>query len=111
MSETTVQTETSAERAEKAEAFVTPTADRVMQGAAAIEANLRKLDRRQWWMWVSASAVMLMLTVCVASFEFPGLMKIDPSAYSFAKGQSIRGLIALVLVFNIYTLYQQLLIN
>jgi two-component system cell cycle response regulator len=111
MSETSVQTEVSGASVEGVQPHFTPNADRVAEGAAAIEANLRKLDRRQWWMWLSACAVMMLLTICVASFEFPGLMKFDPSTYSFSKGQSIRGLIGLVLVFNIYTLYQQLLIN
>ena len=114
MPETIAQTESNAESVERAESMdarVRPTADRVVEGAAAIEANLRKLDRRQWWMWFSACAIMILLTVCVASFEFPGLLKFDPAARSFASGQSVRGLIGLVLVFNIYTLYQQLLIN
>jgi diguanylate cyclase (GGDEF)-like protein len=111
MSETNVQPEASAVCVDTVEASFAPTAERVAEGAATIEANLQKLDRRQWWMWSSASVVMILLTVCVASFEFPELLKFDPSAYAFAKGQSIRGLVGLVLVFNIYTLYQQLLIN
>jgi diguanylate cyclase (GGDEF)-like protein len=111
MSETNVQPEATGVCVDTVEASIAPTAERVAEGAATIEANLRKLDRRQWWMWSSASVVMILLTVCVASFEFPELLKFDPSAYAFAKGQSIRGLVGLVLVFNIYTLYQQLLIN
>lgn len=111
MSETNVQPEASGVCVDAVDARVAPTAERVVEGAATIEANLRKLDRRQWWMWSSASVVMMLLTVCVASFEFPELLRFDPSAYAFAKGQSIRGLVGLVLVFNIYTLYQQLLIN
>ena len=82
----------------------------VAAGAAVIEANLKRLDRKQWWLWSSAFTVILLLTICVASFEFPALLKMDTGS-SFYLGQALRGLVGLVLVFNVYTLYQQVLIN
>ncbi|HEV2297956.1 MAG TPA: GGDEF domain-containing protein [Candidatus Acidoferrales bacterium] len=76
-----------------------------------IRANLKHLDRKQWWMWSSAVLVILLLTIGVASFAFPSLMRVDEGTYSFFLSQSVRGLIGLVLIFSVYTIYQQLLIN
>ena len=115
MSDISVQSEVSAHRANQVETTAAtreaPASEKLADGAATIEANLRRLDRRQWWLWLSACAVMFLLTVCVASFEFPTLLRLDSKTFSFSREDSVRGLIALVLVFNIYTLYQQLLIN
>lgn len=76
-----------------------------------IRANLRSLDRKQWWMWSSAVLVILLLTIGVASFSFPAMLHVDEGSYSFFLSQSVRGLVGLVLIFSVYTIYQQLLIN
>ncbi|HEV2489858.1 MAG TPA: GGDEF domain-containing protein [Candidatus Acidoferrales bacterium] len=76
-----------------------------------LRANLKRLDRKQWWMWSSAVAVILLLTIGVASFAFPSLLSVDEGAYSFFLSQSVRGLVGLVLIFSVYTIYQQSLIN
>jgi two-component system, cell cycle response regulator len=76
-----------------------------------IRANLKTLDRKQWWMWSTAVAVILLLTIGVASFSFPALMRVDEGTYSFFLSQAVRGLVGLVLLFSVYTIYQQHLIN
>ncbi len=75
--------------------------------AAQIRTVLLRLQRRQWWMWSSAVLVTLLLTLAVASFAFPGLMSQGEPFGSFYLDQSVRGLVALVLLFNVYTIYQQ----
>jgi len=75
--------------------------------AAQIRTVLLRLQRRQWWMWSSAVLVTLLLTLAVASFAFPGLMSQGEEFSSFYLDQSVRGLVALVLLFNVYTIYQQ----
>jgi two-component system, cell cycle sensor histidine kinase and response regulator CckA len=74
--------------------------------------NFRKMERREWWLWSAAVSVTLLLTAGLASFLLPGLgrSEIDQSIFPFLP-QVVRGLLALVLIFNIYTLYQQLQIN
>jgi diguanylate cyclase (GGDEF)-like protein len=111
MSQTSVHPDLGAVCADPVETTVPLPAENVAAGAAVIEANLKQLDRKQWWLWSSAFTVILLLTTCVASFEFPALLKVDSGSYSFYLGQAIRGLVGLVLVFNVYTLYQQVLIN
>ena len=70
-------------------------------------ASIRRLQRRQWWMWSSAFLVTLLLTLTIASFAFPGLMTEAEAFSTFYLNQTVRGLIGLVLLFNVYTIYQQ----
>jgi diguanylate cyclase (GGDEF)-like protein len=75
-----------------------------------IRENLKKLDRRQWWLWSSALVVILLLTLGVASFAFPALLTFEQATYSFYLNQSVRALVGLVLLFALYLVYQQVLI-
>jgi diguanylate cyclase (GGDEF)-like protein len=69
--------------------------------------NLRKLDRRQWWLWSSTVLVLLLLTIAVASFAFPALLNREQGTYSFYLNQAVRSLVGIVLVFSVYLIYQQ----
>jgi two-component system, cell cycle sensor histidine kinase and response regulator CckA len=66
--------------------------------------NIRRIERREWFLWFSAVGVTLLLTAGLASF----LLREQESS---VLGQAVRGLVALVLIFDMYTLYQQLQIN
>jgi diguanylate cyclase (GGDEF)-like protein len=79
--------------------------------AEQIRTDIRQVARRQWWMWSSAVLVTLLLTLGIASFAFPGLMSQVEGFYSFHLSLALRGLMGLVLLFNVYTVYQQLLIQ
>ena len=87
-----------------------PPAAVVPLGAEQIRTNIRRIARRQWWLWSSGMMVTLLLTLGVASFAFPGLLSETEAFYSFNLNLAIRGLVGLVLLFNVYTVYQQLLI-
>lgn len=75
-----------------------------------IHLRLRRLERRDWWMWWAAVTVMLLLTVGVVSLSFPTLLQAD-SSFQLHMSLAVRGLVGLVLLFNIYTIYQQVLIK
>jgi diguanylate cyclase (GGDEF)-like protein len=81
------------------------------QRAEHIKTNMRRIARRQWWLWSSAVMVTLLLTVGIASFAFPGLMTQAQNSLSNDLDIAMRGLVGLVLIFNIYTIYQQLQIH
>jgi two-component system, cell cycle sensor histidine kinase and response regulator CckA len=66
--------------------------------------NIRRIERREWFLWFAAVTVTLLLTAGLVSF----LLREEESS---VLGQAVRGLVALVLIFDIYTLYQQLQIN
>jgi diguanylate cyclase (GGDEF)-like protein len=71
---------------------------------AEVQEQLRKLERRDWWLWSLAVIVMLLLTFTVFSMSFPELASIDDQ---LSLNQTVRALIGLVLLFNAYTIYQQ----
>jgi diguanylate cyclase (GGDEF)-like protein len=75
-----------------------------------IRKHLRHLDRKQWWLWSTTVAVLLLLTLAVASFTFPAMLSRDESSYSFFLNQSVRALVGIVLLFSVYLVYQQLMI-
>ncbi|HUA00679.1 MAG TPA: GGDEF domain-containing protein [Candidatus Aquilonibacter sp.] len=76
----------------------------------AFRENLRRLDRRQWWLWSTTVLVMILLTVAVASFAFPALLDNEQGTYSFYLNQSVRALVGIVLLFATYLVYQQTMI-
>src|SRR6202162_3611331 len=72
--------------------------------------NLRHLDRRQWWLWSTTFALILLLTIAVASFAFPALLSLEQTTYSFYLNQAVRALVGIVLLFSVYLVYQQSMI-
>jgi hypothetical protein len=81
------------------------------QQAEQIRTNMRHIARRQWFLWSSAVMVTLLLTLGIASFAFPGLLAQAQDSSSFLLNQAMHGLVGLVLLFNVYTIYQQLQIH
>jgi diguanylate cyclase (GGDEF)-like protein len=75
-----------------------------------IRQHLKILGRRQMWLGSTMVAVVLLLTIGVASFAFPALLKGDPE-YGFYVDQGIRALIGFVLIFSVYVIYQQMQIG
>jgi diguanylate cyclase (GGDEF)-like protein len=76
-----------------------------------ILADLRKVDRREWWLWSSAMSVTLVLAIGIASFAVPALLSGFDRGYAFFLNDAVRGLFGLVLVFNLYVVYEQVQIN
>jgi diguanylate cyclase (GGDEF)-like protein len=79
--------------------------------AQEIQLTMRQMDRRQWWLWSYAIIITLLLLSAVASFVFPALLSEVDSYYSFFLNQAVRGLVGMVLIFNVYVIYQQLQIT
>jgi two-component system cell cycle sensor histidine kinase/response regulator CckA len=69
-------------------------------------AGMRRIERREWWLWSAAVLVTFLLTLAVISFVVP--MAHEDKFTWFQLTHSIRGLVALVLLFDIYVIYQQL---
>ncbi len=76
-----------------------------------LQAELRKLEHRDWWLWSMAVVVMLLLTFAVFTMSFPGLIKVDDPFFEASIARAVRGLIGLVLIFNAYTIYQQVTVK
>jgi PAS domain S-box-containing protein len=67
---------------------------------------MRKIERREWWLWASAVIITLILTSGLVSFVLPLLHQQEWDWYQIT--HSIRGLVGLVLLFDVYVIYQQL---
>lgn len=72
---------------------------------------LRRLERRDWWLWATAIIVSLLLTAAVVSVSSPVIMTDTDSFFRLNLSQAVRGLVGVILLFNIYTVYQQVLIK
>lgn len=69
--------------------------------------RLLKLEQRQWWLWSSTIATLILLTVAVASFAFPSLLRQEDYSYSLSLNQGVRALVGIVMLFAVYLVYQQ----
>jgi two-component system, cell cycle sensor histidine kinase and response regulator CckA len=78
-------------------------------GKQSLPPRIRQVERRQWWLWASAIAITLLLSAGVASFSF--VFEASDPGFSVTLRDSIRGLLALVFLFDLYTIYQQLEIH
>jgi diguanylate cyclase (GGDEF)-like protein/PAS domain S-box-containing protein len=67
--------------------------------------EMKQIEGREWWLWGFAVTVTLVLTFGIVSLTFPGFLRTTSSEWIDLR-EWVRGLAALVLLFNIYTLYQ-----
>jgi PAS domain S-box-containing protein len=68
---------------------------------------MRQVEAREWWLWGFAVTVTLVLTAGIGSLTFSGPHLTGNSDWVNLK-EWVRGLACLVLLFDIYTVYQQL---
>jgi diguanylate cyclase (GGDEF)-like protein/PAS domain S-box-containing protein len=83
-------------------------ASQYSRGSRSISISIRQVEGREWWLWGLAIAVTLVLTFGIVSFTFPGFHIPNDGSYSLILKEWVRGLGALVLLFDIYTIYQHL---
>ena len=75
-----------------------------------LRSNFRRIERREWWLWVAAAVITLLLTVGLASFLLPSSHGREDFYSLNVLPQAVRGLVGLVFIFDLYTIYQHLLI-
>jgi diguanylate cyclase (GGDEF)-like protein len=73
--------------------------------------ELRQIEKRDWWVWGYSIFVILLLTFAVISFILPTLNEKGDTPFKVKASDAIFGLVALVILFNIYVVYQQTLIK
>lgn len=76
-----------------------------------LRTNFRRIERKEWWLWAAAVVVTLLITFGLASFLIVDRAFLHDFHSVYVLPQAIRGLIALVLLFDVYTLYQHFLIH
>jgi two-component system cell cycle sensor histidine kinase/response regulator CckA len=80
-------------------------------GAKALRKNFRIIERREWWLWLVAAIITLLLTIALASFLLPNVTTHQDFHTQYVLPQAVRGLVALVFLFDLYTIYQHLQIH
>ena len=58
------------------------------ESAQQIQVTMRRVGRRQRWLWSAGVMVTLLLTLGIASFAFPGLLTQADPYYSFNLNQA-----------------------
>lgn len=70
--------------------------------------SLRRIQRREWQLWIGAILVTLILLCGLMAFILPALGQQAGNFSFILLPPVVQGLVALVLLFDIYTIYQQL---
>jgi len=74
------------------------------EGAA--RERMRAVERRDWWLWLGAILITLLLTAAIFSFVLPELHTHGSVFNSTPLSDTAIGLFAMVLLFDLYTVYQ-----
>jgi diguanylate cyclase (GGDEF)-like protein len=80
-------------------------------GAKELAEERRRIDRRDWWVRGYSVFVILLLTFAVISLTLPSVLTGAETIFRIKFTEAVFGLITLVVLFNIYTLYQEILIK
>jgi PAS domain S-box-containing protein len=72
----------------------------------AIPIEVSRIEGREWWLWGFAVSVTLALTFGLISFTFPWFHRETDASYWFDLREWVRGLASLVLLFDLYAIYQ-----
>ena len=73
--------------------------------------SLRRLDRRVSWQWWNAVLVITLLMGTIIVLSLPREFQRDDASFQLDLTNDVRGLLGLVLIFNIYTLYHHHLLK
>jgi diguanylate cyclase (GGDEF)-like protein len=75
--------------------------------AQQLESGLRRLGRREWWLWMSAFFVTALSLTAVALTAFPSFFISREHFYELRPEQARWGILCLVLLFNGWLVYRQ----
>lgn len=71
----------------------------------------RRIEKRDWWVRGYSIFVILLLTFAVISLTLPALLTGGETFFKIKLTEAVFGLITLIILFNIYTIYQEMLIK
>ena len=71
----------------------------------------RRIEKRDWWVRGYSIFVILLLTFAVISLTLPAILTGAETIFRIKLTEAVFGLITLIVLFNIYTIYQEILIK
>jgi diguanylate cyclase (GGDEF)-like protein len=71
----------------------------------------RRIEKRDWWVRGYSILVILLLTFAVISLTLPAVLTDAETIFKIKLTEAVFGLITLIVLFNIYTIYQEVLIK
>jgi diguanylate cyclase (GGDEF)-like protein len=71
----------------------------------------KRIEKRDWWARGYSIFVILLLTFAVISLTLPTLMEGGVTFFKIKLTEAVFGLITLIVLFNVYTIYQEMLIQ
>jgi PAS domain S-box-containing protein len=71
-------------------------------------ARVSEIEKREWWLWAFTVTVTIALAVGIIALSFPEYHAGQNSGFWSDLRERVRGLAGLVLLFDIYTVYQHL---
>jgi two-component system, cell cycle sensor histidine kinase and response regulator CckA len=80
--------------------------DSGLDAGTSLRDRMRIIEHRDWWLWICAVFITLVLTGGIVSFGFPGIHLRHPELNLTPLNDTILGLVGLVLMFDMYTVYQ-----
>jgi len=75
--------------------------------AAPTDTSVRRIERRQWWLFSSGIIVTIVLTVAIISFALPVLSPGADWYFPVNRSLATHALLGLVLLFDVYVVFQQ----
>jgi diguanylate cyclase (GGDEF)-like protein/predicted Zn finger-like uncharacterized protein len=73
--------------------------------------EVQQIEKRDWWVWSYSIFVALLLAFAVVAFSVPAVRRGAETLFKINIADVVFGLIALVVLFNIYTISQAILIK
>ena len=71
----------------------------------------RRIEKRDWWTRGYSILVILLLTFAVISLTLPAILTGAETIFRIKITEAVFGLITLIVLFNFYTIYQEILIQ
>src|SRR5256885_4910824 len=71
----------------------------------------QRIEKRHWWVRAYSILVILLLTFAIISLSLPAVLQGAETFFKIRISEAVFGLIALIVLFNVYTVYQEILIR
>jgi diguanylate cyclase (GGDEF)-like protein len=85
--------------------------DAAAEPAQQLVESLRKIEKRDWWIWGYTLLVVLLLTGAVFSLSLPSMLQGANALAKVRMRDAVFGLGCAITLFNAYIVYQQILIK